>query len=207
MKHKYAITALLLAALLCTGCTGQTGPSAAEESQTPVTGSPAAETAAPETEAASSAASEALPAETNSPKQVTQPPVTDPPAVPADSEEINPYGTVTAEGWFTATVRAKLPDYVSDETTERAAVLQLFQDVPFFMILSPEICEQIDVGKTYAFHICEQEITTEKSNLYEDGTLSPDAVIHSYFQIDSVRTPEEDEGGLECWNVTYTPVS
>lgn len=205
MKRNTAFTAVLLAALLCTGCAGQNGSSSAGDP--PVTDAPAAGTEATEAESPETDApeSESAAVQTDAPTEENAQPVTEPPVSPADAA--TPFETVTAEGWFTATVRAKMPDYVSDDTTERAAVLQLFQDVPFFIILSPEICGQLTVGQTYAFHVSEQEIMTEKSNLFEDGTLSPEAVIHSYTQIDSVRTPEEDEGGLDCWHVSYQPVS
>ncbi|MBP0987437.1 MAG: hypothetical protein J6S92_04080 [Oscillospiraceae bacterium] len=207
MKHSTSIPAILLSCLLLTACAGQHSTSSADdppaaETQSSVQETPetvSTETAEPETESAA--------VQTDAPAADIKQPVTEPSVLPADADEASPYATVTAEGWFTATVRALMPDYVSDYTTERAAVLQLFQDVPFFMILSPELCEQLTVGKTYAFHISEQELMTEKTNLFDDGTLSPDAVIHSYVQIDSVRTPEEGEDGLECWHVSYQPVS
>lgn len=217
MKQYHATAVLLAAAMLCTGCAGQGSgasadvPSSAADARTEPA---AAETgAAPaETDAAvqqTSAAQSSVPA-SDAGEPVTDPPVTEPPAAAQQSappEYTSPYETVTAEGWFTATVRAKMPDYVTDETTIRAAVLQLFQDIPFYMELTPEICGQLTVGEIYAFHVTEQEFTTEKTNLYEDGTLSPSAVKCSYIRIDSVRSPEEGETGLECWHVNYKPVS
>ena len=213
MKRHTAAAMLLTAMLLCTGCTGQTGTASVPGEPPAVTGEPietagseiAAETA--DSTDASLTDSAAQPDETGAGAvSDTVPPVTVPPP-DYSTGALDPFETVTIEGDFNATVRALMPDYVTDEKTVRAAVLQLFQDIPFFIILSPELCEQLEVGGNYLFHIPEQEITTEKTNLFEDGTLSPDAIVRSYVSIDSVRAPQEGEYGLDSWFVTYQHVS
>lgn len=213
MKRHTAAAMLLTAMLLCTGCTGQTGTASVPDEPPAVTGEPieTAEsetvTEAPDSADASLTDSAAQPDVTGaSAAEDTAPAVTVPPP-DYSTGALDPYETVTIEGDFNATVRALMPDYVNDEETVRAAVLQLFQDIPFFIILSPEICEQLEVGGNYLFHIPEQEITTEKTNLFEDGTLSPDAIVRSYVRIDSFRAPQEGEYGLDSWFVTYQHVS
>ena len=207
------ITAPLLAVLLlCTGCASQNSSTVPEPYGTPaVTDAAETESAAetvPESTDAQESADDTAAALTDAAPsgEDAAVPVTDPP-VQAETDEDSPYASVMIEGQFTATVRAKLPDYVSDEETVQAAVLQLFQDIPFFIRLTPEICEQIEAGEIYVFHVPEQELTTAKTNLFDDGTLSPDAVIRSYAVIDSVRKPQEDEYGLDTWNVSYKTVS
>lgn len=213
MKRHTAAAMLLTAMLLCTGCTGQTGTASVPDEPPAVTDEPieTAEseivTEAPDSTDASPTDSAAQPDVTGaSAAEDTAPAVT---VSPPDysTGALDPYETVMIEGDFNATVRALMPDYVNDEETVRAAVLQLFQDIPFFIILSPEICEQLEVGGNYLFHIPEQEITTEKTNLFEDGTLSPDAIVRSYVKIDSFRAPQEGEYGLDSWFVTYQHVS
>ena len=213
MKNMILSALLLSAVLLCTGCARQTGSSAADETSAVTEQTDTAPETASLTEALESADTtvtdaEALPVLTDAPtvSEEAEKPVTDPPAQD-DNGEASPFESVMIEGQFTATVRAKMPDYVSDEETVQAAVLQLFQDIPFFIRLTPEICDQIEVGETYVFHIPEQELTTEKTNLFDGNLLSPDAVIRSYATIDSVRAPQENEYGLDTWNVTYQPVS
>lgn len=208
MKYKITAALLLSALLLCTGCAGQNstslpepvGSSSAAESESAADTPPVTDTPQPDSHADTPL--------TDAPASGEQDaePVTDPPLL-NDNGAASPYESVMIEGQFTATVRAKMPDYVSDEETVQAAVLQLFQDIPFFIRLSPEICDQIEAGEIYVFHVPEQELTTEKTNLFEDGTLSPDAVIRSYAVIDSVRKPQEDEYGLDTWNVSYKTVS
>lgn len=213
MKRHTAAAMLLTAMLLCTGCTGQTGTASVPEESPAVTGEPI-ETAESEITAEAADSTDASLTDSAAPPDVTgasaaedsAPAVTVPPP-DYSTGALDPYETVTIEGDFNATVRALMPDYVNDEETVRAAVLQLFQDIPFFIILSPELCEQLEVGGNYLFHIPEQEITTEKTNLFEDGTLSPDAIVRSYVRIDSFRAPQEGEYGLDSWFVTYQHVS
>lgn len=213
MKRHTAAAMLLTAMLLCTGCTGQTGTASVPEEPPAVTDEPI-ETAESETVTEAPGSTDASLTDSAAQPDVTgasaaedsAPSVTVPPS-DYSSGALDPYETVTIEGDFNATVRALMPDYVNDEETVRAAVLQLFQDIPFFIILSPEICEQLEVGGNYLFHIPEQEITTEKTNLFEDGTLSPDAIVRSYVKIDSFRAPQEGEYGLDSWFVTYQHVS
>lgn len=213
MKRHTAAAMLLAAMLLCTGCTGQTGTASVSGEPPAVTGEPI-ETAGSEITAEAADSTDASLTDSAAPPDVTgagvaedtAPPVTVPPP-DYSTGALDPFETVTIEGDFNATVRALMPDYVTDEKTVRAAVLQLFQDIPFFIILSPELCEQLEVGGNYLFHIPEQEIFTEKTNLFEDGTLSPDAIVRSYVKIDSFRAPQEGEYGLDSWFVTYQHVS
>lgn len=113
---------------------------------------------------------------------------------------------VTTEGWFTATVVKKCPDYESGSDVESAALLQLFQCEPFYLKLSPGICAKIEENETYAFHVAKQKLTTGLSNLfvYEAGYISSDSIIENQALIDDVREPKIIEYGEDCWNVKYT---
>ena len=208
MKRNTVTALLLTCILLCTGCAGQTSASSTADSGTPVTEPAVSSEAETEPETTESAEETSAAAETESAAETeAEQPAAEQPEAPQIFEEASPIASVMIEGDFNATVRALLPDYVNDEETVRAAVLQLFQDVPFFIILTPEICGQLEVGGNYMFHIPEQEITTEKNYLFDDGTLSPDAIKTGYTAIDSVRAPKEDEYGLDSWFVKYTSVS
>lgn len=222
MKQKSLSALLLTCTLLCAGCGDQSSTSSSADigmSNTEPAVSSVADTSTPDTEPPVSSSADTKPETTESAADtsslaVTEAkpeaeslPATAPPQDSQTADEESPYQSVMIKGQFTATVRALMPDYVYDDKTVQAAVLQLFQDMPFFISMTPEICAQLTVGETYVFHIPEQELTTEKTNLFDGSLLSPDAVIRSYAAIDSVRAPQDDEIGLDTWNVTYTPVS
>lgn len=222
MKRKSLSALLLTCTLLCAGCVDQSSTSSsadigmsnteppvssAADTSTPDTEPPASSSADTEPETTESAADTSSFAVTEAKPEAESSPVTAPPQAPQTADEESPYQSVMIKGQFTATVRALMPDYVYDDKTVQAAVLQLFQDMPFFISLTPEICAQLTVGETYVFQISEQELITAKMNLYENGILSPDAIIRFFPYIDSVRAPQDDEIGLDTWNVTYTPVS
>ena len=237
MKQKSLSALLLTCTLLCAGCGDQSSTSSSADigmsntepavssvadTSTPDTEPPvssSADTSTPDTEAPVSSSADTDPETTESAADtsslaVTEAkpeaeslPATAPPQDSQTADEESLYQSVMIKGQFTATVRALMPDYVYDDKTVQAAVLQLFQDMPFFISMTPEICAQLTVGETYVFQISEQELITAKINLYEDGILSPNAIIRFFPYVDSVRAPQDDEIGLDTWNVTYTPVS
>lgn len=120
----------------------------------------------------------------------------------AESEET--YKEVKISGDFTATVRRIMPDYFIDTETNRCAVVTLFQDAPFCLLLEPEQCEQITEDTTYTFVLAETDVLPVDTNyLWADGWLSSDYLRTHTVSIAEIRLPEEGEGGMEssrlCW--------
>ena len=111
--------------------------------------------------------------------------------------------TVWVSGDFTATVHAVMSDFVSDEQN-RTAVVTLFQDMPFVLRLSPELCAQLQVGESYTFIVESQEADIYAGQFIDESTVSPEALLLNSFRVSEVRAPEEDEYGLDCWRVHYT---
>ena len=109
------------------------------------------------------------------------------------------------KGSFTATVRALIPDYVSDYETPRMALVTLFQSAPF--TLFGVDTERLEAGKTYVFEVemdrC-QNITREE---YESGSLLTPEIIfpmyHPYIRISGCRPAEERDCGLESVHLMY----
>ena len=108
--------------------------------------------------------------------------------------------TVTVYGDFTATVRQLIPDYAYDSTTNRAAVITLFQSGPAIIRLNEEICSEIQAGETYTFEVAEQELIIPAYQLSDDNIID---INLDKLNISTFRTPAEDEYGLECWRVKY----
>lgn len=113
------------------------------------------------------------------------------------------YRSITAEGSFTATVRALMPDYVSEPDTVQAAVLQLFQDDPVFIRLGRDICSGLTVGQTYTFVVDAQEMYVSRTMLLPDRILDSRALRIWTPVISEVRAPLENEAGLDCWRLCY----
>ncbi|MBQ5335027.1 MAG: hypothetical protein J6Z45_03680 [Oscillospiraceae bacterium] len=111
--------------------------------------------------------------------------------------------TVTVSGSFTVTVRALIPDYVTDYTTPRAAVVTLNQGEPVVLRLNDTVCSKLTVGQTYTFLVTEQSVSMDASLLNSDGTVSRDALAKRSFHLSNFRAPEEGETGSNCWRVKY----
>lgn len=113
---------------------------------------------------------------------------------------------VMVSGDFTAAVRQLIPDYVTDGTTNRCAVVTLFQDGPFVLKLNEKLCSDLIEGETYTFIVKETETELPSEMLWDDGNVSSDAAVLNYLTVSDVRVPEEDEYGLDCWRVNYSAV-
>jgi len=112
--------------------------------------------------------------------------------------------TVTVSGSFTAAVRAVLPDYQTDDTTLRAAVIQLNNDEMFVMKIAPEVCRLLTANETYTFLVDEQTVTVpDRKLLLEDNKLSADILKQQYIAVGSVRAPRNDESGVHSTRLTY----
>ena len=113
--------------------------------------------------------------------------------------------TVKVTGEFTATVRALIPDYVSDGETPRMALVTLFQSTPF--TLFGVDTDRLETGETYVFEVemnqC-QDITREE---YESGSLlTPEIILpmyHPYIRISGFRPAEEKDCGLDSVHLEY----
>lgn len=113
---------------------------------------------------------------------------------------------VKVSGSFTATVRELMPDYMLGLDIPKYAVITLFQDGPIMIPLDEEICRELKVGETYTFIVDEQEAVLSS---YEMGPepekmVNDGALLHRKFIVTGVRTPVEEEYGLECWRVYYS---
>ena len=124
-------------------------------------------------------------------------------------EELKSQAADTVEakvkGSFTATVRALIPDYVSDGETPRMALVTLFQSTPF--TLFGVDTDRLEAGETYVFEVemnqC-QDITREE---YESGSLlTPEIILpmyHPYIRISGFRPAEESDCGLDSVHLEY----
>ena len=106
--------------------------------------------------------------------------------------------SVKLKGNFTATVRALIPDYVSDDQTPRIAVVTLFQSTPF-TIYSGSFTERLKVGETYVFEIKEKtvEVSTEE---YERNFPAPEGML---LWVSDFREAEESDCGLDSVHLEY----
>lgn len=111
---------------------------------------------------------------------------------------------VEVSGSFTATVRALIPDYVTDSVTPQAAVVTLFQDGPFVLKLNETICSQLEEGETYTFIVPKQSVSLSDTELREEGLVDSDALLLRHISVRDFREPTDDEYGLVCWRVNYT---
>ena len=130
-------------------------------------------------------------------------------ALREELEELKSQAPDTVEarvrGSFTATVRALIPDYVSDGETPRMALVTLFQSTPF--TLFGVDTDRLEAGETYVFEVemnqC-QDITREE---YESGSLlTPEIILpmyHPYIRISGFRPAEERDCGLDSVHLEY----
>ena len=130
-------------------------------------------------------------------------------ALREELEELKSQAPDTVEarvrGSFTATVRALIPDYVSDGETPRMALVTLFQSTPF--TLFGVDTDRLETGETYVFEVEMdrfQNITREE---YESGSLlTPEIILpmyHPYIRISGFRPAEERDCGLDSVHLEY----
>lgn len=113
---------------------------------------------------------------------------------------------VQVSGSFTAAVRAIMPDYVLYDEIPTVAVVSLYQDYPFLLYLDEEICRELEVGKAYTFIIDEQTavLSSDEMGPRPENVVSEGALMNRKFSITGVRTPVEEEYGVNCWRVYYS---
>lgn len=105
---------------------------------------------------------------------------------------------VWISGDFTATIHKIMPDFVSDPTTNRVAIITFFQDDPILVYIDPEILNLLVEEETYTFELAGQDITIPATKWFaEDGSISSDALSGVRLKLTNVRLPEEDELGLD----------
>ncbi len=110
---------------------------------------------------------------------------------------------VSISGYFVATVRDILPDYLGDDFTPAVAVVQIFQG-EMFTIGVRDLAEQLEIGKTYVFEIEEKNNIELGWTEYDVRPLAPAEVILDYnIRIKAVREIEEGEGGLDSSHLYY----
>jgi len=109
---------------------------------------------------------------------------------------------VKLSGTFTATVRAMIPDYATDDTTPLMAAVTLFQSTPF-MIVTDNFTEQLEAGETYVFEIKEQVVDIPLSE-YERGYPDPEVVFPKYnLRLSGFRESVESDWGLDSVHLVY----
>ena len=125
------------------------------------------------------------------------------PPAPQPQQQTAAKRTVSVSGSFTVTVRALIPDYLTDSTTPRAAVVTLYQGEPVVLRLNDTVCSRLTVGQSYTFLVTEQSVSMETSLLNSDGSVSRDALAKRSFHLSNFRAATEEEFGLNCWRVKY----
>lgn len=115
--------------------------------------------------------------------------------------------TLRISGDFTATVRAIMPDYVSDPETPRAAVITFFQDEPVLVYMAPAFLVKMKEGETYTFVLQGQEDLTGVIHWWdeESGSIDSRALANVFLNLSEVREPTEDEEGLLCNRIKAAP--
>lgn len=115
--------------------------------------------------------------------------------------------TATISGYFTAYVQTLMPDYCTDDTIPRVAVVTCFQSLPFTVFLGEELISQVKVGEAYVFEIREAAIELTQQEL-DSFPPAPDVVLPLYdLSITSIRPAEEADLGLDSYSFVYTPVN
>ena len=111
---------------------------------------------------------------------------------------------VKLKGDFTATVRALIPDYVTDYETPRMAVVSLFQSTPF-TIYTGEFTKQLEAGETYVFEVEMRSFEEISREEYESGSLlDPEVALDMYhLHISGFRPAEEKDCGLDSVHLEY----
>ncbi len=117
----------------------------------------------------------------------------------SDAVERESAGSAVIRGSFTAMVRDVIPDYVSDDTTPRVAVVTLFQEEPFTVWVGEENGRKLGAGQIYTFEVAETKVEGGKASETEQASPEPVTAISRYqLKIDNIRPAEEEEWGLEC---------
>jgi outer membrane murein-binding lipoprotein Lpp len=115
-------------------------------------------------------------------------------------EKLN--GQVTVSGYFTATVRSTIPDYVSDGETPLMVVVTCFQSSPFTLWLGDELISQVEVGETYVFRVRETSIALAQQTAapqYAVSLTNPEIAVPLFgLQIVSIAPAEEEDYGLDA---------
>ena len=106
---------------------------------------------------------------------------------------------VKLKGDFTATVRALIPDYVTDGETPRMAVVTLFQSTPF-TIYTGGLTEQLETGETYVFEVKEETVEVSPEE-YKRGFPDPEEM--RLLWISGFRPAEEKDCGLDSVHLEY----
>lgn len=115
------------------------------------------------------------------------------------SEDNNPT-KVNVSGYFTATVRAVMPDYAFDNVTPMVAVVTCFQSTPFTVWLGEELASQVQIGETYHFEIVEKTIDITEENVGR-ALPSPELSVLLYgLQVASVAVADEADYGLGSYH-------
>ncbi len=189
MKTRMRSTIALTAALVClTGC-GKQGPTPKPD------------------ESAKSAVSISIPDDAVSSEPdlvVTEDSAA---AVPEDPDAYAQPQLCTVSGSFTATVRKLIPDYVTDPDTPRAAVVTLFQDGPFVIRLTDELCAKLQEDKTFTFLVGEQDVELCQWEFSNGGFVQDIALKEQKIQVTDVREATEEEYGLEGMRIECAPKS
>jgi hypothetical protein len=111
-------------------------------------------------------------------------------------------GQVTVSGYFTATVRSTIPDYVYDNETPLMVVVTCFQSIPFTLWLGEELISQVEVGETYVFRVRETsaDLTQQTAaTKYGESLTSPEIAVPLFgLQIVSIAPAEEEDYGLDA---------
>ena len=130
--------------------------------------------------------------------------ITPPVQQPVQQQTASAKRTVKVSGSFTVTVRALIPDYITDSTTPRAAVVTLYQGEPVVLRLNDTICSRLTAGKNYTFTVNgEKSVTMDASLLNADGSVSRDALAKRSFHLNYFSEATEEEFGANCWRVKY----
>lgn len=121
-----------------------------------------------------------------------------------NEEEPSDTVLVKLKGDFTATVRALIPDYVTDYETPRMAVVSLFQSTPF-TIYTGEFTKQLEVGEIYVFEVEMRSFEEISREEYESGSLlDPEVALDMYsLHISGFRPAEEKDCGLDSVHLRY----
>ena len=124
-----------------------------------------------------------------------------------DGDEKAAQRMLRISGDFTATVRAIMPDYVSDPETPRAAVITFFQDEPVLVYMAPAFLVKMKEGETYTFVLQGQEDLIGVIHWWdeESGSIDSRALANVFLNLSEVREPTEDEEGLLCNRIKAAP--
>jgi len=111
---------------------------------------------------------------------------------------------VKLSGTFTATVRALVPDYVSDNTTPMMAVVTLFQSTPF-TIYTGDLTEQLEPGETYVFELKAEtlKMTAEEYAYMSNEAFLEEAAAKYGPRFSGFRKAAESDCGLDSVHLVF----